>query len=108
MDYIYDQGSEEHIRKEKAKARELRSTQWWKRKCARGLCGYCGRRVPPRELTMDHIVPLSRGGRTARNNVLPACKECNTNKRYLLPFEWREHLERLRESNAELPSNTEE
>ncbi|MFW5908905.1 MAG: HNH endonuclease [Desulfosalsimonas sp.] len=51
---------EEEIRKEKEKARQLRATQWWKRKCAKGVCYYCGRRVSAKELTMDHIVPISR------------------------------------------------
>ncbi|MFW6081993.1 MAG: HNH endonuclease [Desulfosalsimonas sp.] len=79
---------EEEIRKEKAKARQLRATQWWKRKCARGICHYCGRQVPARELTMDHIVPVSRGGKTTRGNVVPCCKECNTRKKGRLPMEW--------------------
>ncbi|MCS6924944.1 MAG: HNH endonuclease [Candidatus Binatia bacterium] len=76
------------IRREKARARELRRSQWWKRKCAAGICYYCQRRVPPKELTMDHIVPLARGGRSTKGNVVPACKECNTKKRYALPWEW--------------------
>lgn len=79
---------EEEIRKEKAKARELRASQWWKRKCARGVCHYCGRKVPPRELTMDHVVPISRGGKTTRGNVVPCCKACNTRKKSRLPTEW--------------------
>jgi len=41
---------------------------------------------------MDHLVPLSRGGKASRNNVVPACKECNSRKKYLLPLEWEEHL----------------
>jgi len=45
---------EEDVRKEKQKARELRKTQWWKRKCAEGRCYYCGRDFKPSELTMDH------------------------------------------------------
>lgn len=87
--------SEEELAREKAKARELRRTQWWKRRRSSGVCHYCGRRFPPRDLTMDHLVPLARGGKTVRSNVVPACKECNTNKKYLLPLEWEEYLERL-------------
>ncbi len=86
----------EQIAREKAKARELRRTQWWKRRVAVGVCHYCGRRFAPAELTMDHVVPLARGGRSVRSNVVPACKDCNTKKRYLLPVEWAEHLDRLR------------
>ncbi|MCF8094969.1 MAG: HNH endonuclease [Desulfobacteraceae bacterium] len=80
---------EEEIKKEKAEARRLRASQWWKRKCARGICHWCGRRVPPKELTMDHIVPVSRGGKSTRGNLVPSCKECNTGKKDRLPvMEW--------------------
>jgi len=73
---------------ERERARALRKTTWWKRRIAKGVCHYCGRRVPPQELTMDHLVPIARGGRTSKGNVVPACKECNTRKKYLLAFEW--------------------
>lgn len=45
---------------------------------------------------MDHIVPLSRGGRSRRGNVVPACKDCNTRKQHLLPTEWALYLDGLR------------
>ncbi len=83
---------EAEIKKERGKARELRASQWWKRRCAKGICYYCGRPTPPRELTMDHIVPMSRGGRSTKGNVAPSCKECNSRKKYLLPMEWEEYL----------------
>jgi 5-methylcytosine-specific restriction endonuclease McrA len=82
----------EDLRRERARARELRQSQWWKRKLAPGICYYCRRRVGPRALTMDHIVPLGRGGRSVRGNVVPACKECNTRKKARLPVEWDEYL----------------
>ncbi|HAM49160.1 MAG TPA: HNH endonuclease [Nitrospiraceae bacterium] len=88
--------TEEEIRKERAKARDLRKTQWWKRRCATGICAYCKTKVNPKELTMDHIVPMIRGGKTTKGNVVPVCKECNNKKRYLLPTEWEEYLERLK------------
>ena len=37
---------------------------------------------------MDHIVPLSRGGKTEKNNVVPCCKACNTAKKSRLPMDW--------------------
>lgn len=80
--------SPEEIRRERAKARELRNSQWWKRKRSRGICHYCGRHFPPKELTMDHLVPLVRGGRSTKGNLVPACKECNSKKKYLLAFEF--------------------
>lgn len=46
---------------------------------------------------MDHVVPLSRGGRTVKSNVVPCCKECNNQKKYMLPLEWTAYLERLSE-----------
>ena len=91
--------SEEELVRERNKAKELRRTQWWKNRRATGVCHYCGDRFPPRELTMDHVVPLSRGGRTTRSNVVPCCKSCNDRKKYLLPLEWEGHLRRLGEED---------
>jgi 5-methylcytosine-specific restriction endonuclease McrA len=92
--YAYDL-TEEDIRRERAKARELRSSQWWKRRLAKGVCHYCRRPTPARELTMDHIVPLARGGKTTKGNVVPCCKACNTRKKQLLPMEWEAYLNAL-------------
>jgi 5-methylcytosine-specific restriction endonuclease McrA len=89
----------EEIEREKRKARELRRTQWWKNKRASGRCHYCGRTFPARELTMDHIVPLVRGGKSVKANVVPCCKECNDQKKYLLPLEWEAYLEHLRQES---------
>lgn len=88
--------SEEEIRKERAKARELRKTQWWKRKCAAGACYYCGKKVNAQDLTMDHIVPIIRGGKSTKGNVVPVCKNCNDKKKYLLPMEWEGYLTGLK------------
>jgi len=41
---------------------------------------------------MDHVVPVVRGGKSSRGNLVPACKECNSRKKYLLPVEWDEYL----------------
>jgi 5-methylcytosine-specific restriction endonuclease McrA len=82
------------ISREKAKARELRRSPWWKRKRSTGVCHYCGGVFPPRDLTMDHRVPLARGGRSVKSNLVACCKDCNSRKRHLLPLEWAEWLER--------------
>ncbi|MEJ5299560.1 MAG: HNH endonuclease [Thermodesulforhabdaceae bacterium] len=82
----------EFIKKEKEKARALRKTRWWQRKISKGHCYYCGAAVPPNELTMDHIVPLVRGGRSTKSNIVPACKSCNNKKKYWLPCEWEDYL----------------
>lgn len=44
---------------------------------------------------MDHIVPLARGGKSTKGNVVPACKDCNTKKKRFLPLEWVEYMDRL-------------
>ena len=79
---------EESIKREKQKGRILRTTPWWKQKCNQGRCHYCHQPFKPSELTMDHIVPLARGGRSVRGNVVPACKPCNNAKRSQLLMEW--------------------
>ncbi len=94
MTEFYAPVDPEDLKRERARARELRQSQWWKRKVASGICYYCRRHVGPRALTMDHIVPLGRGGRSVRGNVVPACKECNTRKKARLPVEWDEYLRR--------------
>lgn len=83
------------LKRERARARVLRASQWWKRRVADGRCFYCGRLVGARALTMDHRVPLARGGRSVRGNVVAACKTCNTKKQSLVPVEWAEYLRSL-------------
>ena len=89
---------EAEIKRERQKARRLRASQWWKRRLAKGVCHYCERLTPPRELTMDHIVPIARGGRSTKGNVVPACKECNNAKKQLMAMEWDEYLNQKKET----------
>lgn len=83
------------IKKERAKARELRKTRWWQQKTSSGLCYYCHQKFPYKQLTMDHLVPLARGGRSTKDNLVPACKDCNNKKKNMLAVEWDEYLESL-------------
>jgi len=92
MDYFIVTVSEEEIKRERNKARELRKSQWWKNRVARGICHYCGGRFAADELSMDHIVPVIRGGSSSRGNVVPSCKDCNNRKKHMLPIEWEEYL----------------
>jgi 5-methylcytosine-specific restriction endonuclease McrA len=101
MDDYFVAVDEEQIRREKAKARELRNSSWWKRKRSTGVCYYCGKKFKPAELTMDHLVPVARGGRSTPGNLVPACKECNNKKKYLLPMEWEEYLVSLKKTQEE-------
>lgn len=78
------------IQREKNRARELRASAWWQRKRANGVCHYCQKKFPPADLTMDHLVPLVRGGKSTKGNLVVACKDCNSKKKYYLPWEeWR-------------------
>ena len=93
--YHFDGMDEADIRREKDKARKLRKSRWWQQKIAAGLCYYCGSVYKPKDLTMDHIIPLARGGRSTKDNIVPCCKECNSRKKTLLPIEWEEYMENL-------------
>ena len=53
----------------------------------RFACQYCGDRFPTHDLTFDHVVPRSRGGRTVWENVVSACSECNLLKGNRMPRE---------------------
>lgn len=95
-DYFWLDGvSEQDIKRERAKARELRKTRWWQQKTASGACYYCGKVVAHHELTMDHLVPLARGGRSTKDNLVPSCKDCNNRKKNMLSVEWEEYLQGL-------------
>ncbi len=51
----------------------------------RFTCQYCGEPGPAHDLTFDHVVPRSRGGRTTWQNVVAACGACNLRKGNRLP-----------------------
>ena len=89
-DFAFTGVDDDIIRREKAKARELRKSRWWQQKTSSGICYFCGEKFPPKELTMDHLVPLALGGTSNKDNLVPACKECNTKKKASLPFELNE------------------
>lgn len=102
MDHFLIEISEAEIKREREKSRTLRRSRWWQNRLAQGICHWCNHSFDPAELTMDHIVPVTRGGKASRNNVVPACKECNSRKKYLLPMEWDEYLQTARQPEKEL------
>ena len=53
----------------------------------RFVCQYCADDFPTQDLTFDHVIPRSRGGRTAWDNVVTACGSCNLLKGNHLPRE---------------------
>lgn len=52
---------------------------------ADGHCAYCGKEA---KLTLDHIIPLSKGGKHSKDNVVPACAHCNSSKGNKTLEEW--------------------
>lgn len=60
----------------------------WRRVVNRhgGRCFYCSAVA---KLTLDHVVPISRGGWHAEGNIVPACQPCNLSKGARLLAEWR-------------------
>ena len=97
--WINIQKDEKHIKREREKAKKMKKSQWWQNKLHKGVCHYCHKKFPGEMLTMDHIVPLSRGGKSTKNNVVPCCKECNNEKKYLTPAEM--ILKKLRDDQTE-------
>jgi len=93
--YSIDSIDEALIRAERNKARDLRRSRWWQQKTSTGTCWYCGEQVGFKNLTMDHVIPLARGGRSTKDNLVPCCKECNTKKKNALPVEWDEYMDSL-------------
>jgi len=86
-DWIEINKDPKHVARERTKAKELRKSLWWKEQLAQGVCYYCGAKFSPSELTMDHILPVVRGGKSVKSNCVPCCKKCNSDKKYLTPAE---------------------
>ena len=79
---VFQPSDATHIKKEREKARKLRSTSWWRKKLNEQLCYFCKKKYSTSELTMDHLIPLVRGGKSVKNNIVTACKSCNSQKKY--------------------------
>ena len=96
-DYLdFDAPDDATIRRERAKARDLRKSRWWQQKTAAGKCYFCGQKTTFKNLTMDHLVPLARGGLSTKDNLVPCCKSCNNKKKSMLPLEREEYMETMR------------
>lgn len=98
-DWIEIHRDERHIAREREKARELRRSSWWKNLLAKGECHYCHQHFSAEALTMDHIIPVARGGKSTRGNVVVCCKDCNQKKKFLTPAEM--ILQELEKSNPQ-------
>ncbi|MBQ8753868.1 MAG: HNH endonuclease [Lentisphaeria bacterium] len=86
-DWVEINRDERHIKRERAKAREMRQTPYYQELFRKGICHYCKQKFPQEQLTLDPIVPVSRGGRSTRGNLVVACLDCNQKKKYLTPVE---------------------
>ena len=76
-----------HVKREREKARALRASGWWKAELQRGVCHDCGQHVGAANLTMDHVIPVARGGKSTRGDGVPCCKDCNNKKKAYTPAE---------------------
>lgn len=81
----------------KEKIRNMEESQYtfqdWKEAMLhfRGACAFCGKsegRARKEKLERDHLVAISRGGKTVRNNIVPACAKCNRGRGNRLWQEW--------------------
>ncbi len=75
------------LKKERQKAQEMRKTQWWLDQVNRGTCHYCEKKFSAKDLTMDHVTPLARGGTSTQGNIVCACRSCNRDKKLETPVD---------------------
>lgn len=69
-------------------------------------CQYCGTKGKMGDLTYDHIIPKSRGGKTTWKNIVTCCEECNSKKRDRTPNESGMHLRCKPSQPSWVPSMT--
>ena len=67
-------------------------------------CQYCGKKFPSEELSYDHVIPKSRGGKTEWSNIVTCCFHCNRKKGGRTPKEARMKLIRKPSFPAWLPA----
>ena len=83
---------ESERKKERQKAKDLKKSRWWQNLIQKTNCYYCQKDISKQDVTMDHVVPISRGGKSTRGNLVPCCKDCNLQKRSLTAVEWASYL----------------
>lgn len=79
-----------YIQKRRAMKRKLPATltveQWENiKKYFNNRCAYCGKELT---LQQEHFIPLTKGGEYTINNIIPACKICNSSKNNKDFLEW--------------------
>lgn len=58
-----------------------------------GQCWYCGTGISMETMCVEHVTPKSKGGQSDIENLLPACRSCNSQKRNRTMEEYRSWLE---------------
>jgi 5-methylcytosine-specific restriction endonuclease McrA len=91
------------MKRERERARELRATSWWREKISAGTCHHCGKKFRAKDLTMDHLIPLARGGESVKSNVVTSCLPCNQEKGLESPLD--EIFRKLEEERKERGSD---
>ncbi len=82
MQNLFVPAPPQHIKKQRAKAQKLKKTKWWQTKLQAQVCYYCQKTFCKKMLSMDHVIPLVRGGHSTKNNIVVACKACNAQKKH--------------------------
>lgn len=83
---IYNMHNQRYNAKKKQLPNTLTVEQWEECKNHfKGECAYCGKTKP---LAQDHFIPISKGGEYTINNIIPACKSCNSSKHDKVFEEW--------------------
>lgn len=86
------------VKRERERAQKLKKSPWWKQRLAAGLCHYCGRKFEAKLLTMDHVVPIARGGTSTPGNIVASCQNCNRDKKLSTPVD--QLLEQIRKERG--------
>ena len=63
-----------------------------------GHCAYCGKKIEFDDMTIDHIVPQSKGGKDTVENTVPSCQLCNNQKSDRTVEEFRDFIANLTEA----------
>jgi len=63
-----------------------------------GHCAYCGKKIEFDDMTIDHIIPSSKGGANTLENTIPSCQLCNNQKADKSIEEFRMFVENITES----------
>lgn len=81
---------------------KLKRALWQEVAIEAAPCHYCNRLLRFREITLDHRIPRSKGGRTVIGNLLIACEDCNRDKADMSYEEFQAHKRSERDTDASL------